>query len=134
MREVVCHYDNNALEIGQQARLKQLAKESGSDLEFILLRNAVADRAHLRRAILISGRADYIGLKEIGNPYAVLWQPSPTDANLFKKLVEEGYEGKRVLIYLTEKIPGEFGVYATHSFEISAKNLGQNIFNALNRP
>lgn len=131
---VVHHIDYFPLEEALVPALDFHARQNGSNLELVALRDLVAHSRELFDASLSCNMAEYIGLEEIGDPAAVIWQPSPLDQDWFKRLKEEGHSGKRILLATGSDVKRIFGDSGTcQTIRIPARGLTEKVYKLLKR-
>jgi hypothetical protein len=77
------------------------------------------------------GYLSNLSLKDLDNPYALIWGPNPYDEDWFKRMADEGHNGKRILFYTSDEMLNNLGAYATHSIEIPSVNSVKKIYQIL---
>jgi hypothetical protein len=132
-KKTVLHhfYDRTTGEVVVEALELLAASEKIFDVNFVALRDVVKGTRELVEATMMPNMGDVIGLNLIGRPDAILWAPDRNSTNWFKRLVEEGYSGKRVL--LPASCDAEEGNcdFATHVIQMPSKDFFHRVLRVL---
>jgi len=102
------------------------------NLEFVELRHIVKGTRELVEATFMPNMGDVIGLDLIGRPDAILWAPDRNSTNWFKRLVEEGYSGKRILLPASCDAEEGNRDFATHVIQMPSKDFFHRVLRVLN--
>ena len=129
MRDVVVRFEDNYPH-NVLAFLEERIRKNGSDLNIKMLEDIVPKE--LVSMVFSQHLARSIGIEHIGDPHAVVWAAGPFEDDWFKRLHEEGYRGKRVLVHTA--IPSAYNLkdYATHVLAVPKRGFVDELYGILN--
>lgn len=127
MRQVIYQFSNeaDAVLVGE---LREKTRRECGDFQFVDLVRVLSPGE--REWTGSDGLGDHVGVDLIGNPYAVIWNPSPLERDWFRTLKSGRYKGKTILLY--QDGSREFMAHADHAIAIPVDGLVEIIYAALN--
>ncbi len=97
MRQVIYQFSRELDPRSLIPSLEEFCQEGKDDFVFQDL-VAVLPKGHAKESFSCQ-MGDHVGLAMIGDPYAIIWNPTPLDRDWFTKLHSEGYRGKKILLH-----------------------------------